>query len=170
MSQTAPKAHVRLAETRDLDAVVLMTESRRIQYQEYQPVFWRKAKDSTEQAYEFLEKLLTWDKAVFLVSEQAGKVNGFLVATEVKAPPVYDPQGATYQVDDFCVISPDLWLVAGRPLLAETRRRVRERGAVQIVVVCGDRDIAKAELLRREKLSIASNWWTQPLCDRPLMM
>ena len=35
--------------------------------------------------------------------------------------------------------------------------------AVQILAVCAERDLAKAEVLRRSDLTVASNWWTKPL-------
>jgi hypothetical protein len=51
----------------------------------------------------------------------------------------------------------------GEALLSHASTLVHEHGAAQIVVVAADRDLAKAEMLRRSGLSIASNWWTRPL-------
>jgi hypothetical protein len=40
---------------------------------------------------------------------------------------------------------------------------LHEHGAVQILAVCAERDLAKAEVLRRSDLTVASSWWTKPL-------
>ena len=154
---------IRPASRPDLPPVTQMTEERRVQYQEYQPVFWRKAADSEALASDFMAEQLSREDLLFLVAEQRERILGFLVATEISAPPVYDPHGPTYHVDDFCVQAPDLWSTVGKALLDHARDMLRERGVAQIVVVCGDLDRPKAEMLRRERLTIASNWWTQPL-------
>ena len=157
MSNNTTQTRIRNVKPEDLDAVILMTENRRLQYQEYQPVFWRKAENSAQKALAFMEQLMSRGDTVFLVSERNGRVNGFLLATEIKAPPVYDPQGATFQIVDFCVLTPDLWEDSGRLLLSEARSILKQKGAAQIVVVCGDRDLPKAAMLRGEDLSIASS-------------
>ena len=77
--------------------------------------------------------------------------------------PVYAPGGDTYLVEDFCVVDLHHWLTTGEALLSHATTLIHEAGAAQIVVVCGDRDLAKAEILRRSDLTIASNWWTKPL-------
>ena len=73
------------------------------------------------------------------------------------------PGGDTWLVDDFCVAEPHQWLTVGEALLSHASTLVHEHGAAQIVVACADRDLAKAEMLRRSGLTIASNWWTKPL-------
>ena len=88
---------------------------------------------------------------------------GFLIARKFPAPPVYAPGGDTYMVDDFCVLEPQHWLTVGEALLSHASTLIHEAGAAQIVVVGADRDLAKAEMLRRSDLTIASNWWTKPL-------
>ena len=55
------------------------------------------------------------------------------------------------------------WLAIGEALLSHVSTLLQEHGAAQIVVACADRDLAKAEVLRRFDLTIASNWWTKPL-------
>ena len=88
MSNNTTQTRIRNVKPEDLDAVILMTENRRLQYQEYQPVFWRKAENSAQKALAFMEQLMSRGDTVFLVSERGGRVNGFLLATEIKAPPV----------------------------------------------------------------------------------
>jgi hypothetical protein len=48
-------------------------------------------------------------------------------------------------------------------LLSHASALIHEHGAAQIVVTCADRDLAKAEMLRRSDLTIAANWWTKRL-------
>ena len=96
------------------------------------------------------------------MSEWGGEPNGFLIAAPVATPPVFDA-GPTAVIDDFCVDDPALWPIAGQSLLRAARAELKERGFQQIVVVSGFQDAAKQAFLEREKLSLASAWWTAPL-------
>jgi GNAT superfamily N-acetyltransferase len=145
----------------DIDAAVIMVERHRRQYQKYQPTFWRKSAKSAETTRTFFAKLLQEPDTFFLV--EGALLLGFLIARKFPTPPVYETGGDTYLVDDFCVDEPHHWLTTGEALLSHVSTLIHEAGASQIVVVCGDRDLAKAEVLRRADLSIASNWWTKPL-------
>lgn len=95
------KPTIRKATQDDVVAMVELAEQRRVQYQNYQPRFWRKAVDSREKHAPFLSKLVQDERVVALVSELEGSVNGFLIATLVPAPPVYDTGGMTCSIDDF---------------------------------------------------------------------
>ena len=64
-------------------------------------------------------------------------------------------------IDDYAVVG-DSWDTTGRALLEAATDHVRERGAVQVVVVCGHRDEAKRTALQRAGLSLASEWYTGP--------
>ena len=143
--------------------VVEMLEATRLRYQEYQPVFWRKAPDSANSTKEFFLSAVDETGTLFLIAADKGELLGFLIAREIPTPPVYAPGGRTYLIDDFCVASSDHWISVGTLLLVDACSQLKEAEASQIVVVCGDRDIPKAELLRRQGLTIASNWWTSPL-------
>lgn len=154
---------VREAIRSDIDAAVAMVERHRRQYQKYQPTFWRKADKSEEATRAFFAKLLQEQDTFFLVAVEGAKLLGFLIARKFPAPPVYAPGGDTYLIDDFCVDEPNHWLTTGEALLSHASTLIHEAGAVQIVVVCGDRDLAKTEMLRRADLGIASSWWTKPL-------
>lgn len=81
----------------------------------------------------------------------------------VAAPPVYDPGGPTCLIDDFAVAVPEQWPTVGVDLLGALRRTARERGAAQVVVVCGHLDGPKRTALEHSGLSIASEWWVAPL-------
>jgi hypothetical protein len=154
---------IRKSSASDLDAVVVMVERHRRQQQKYQPTFWRKAANSAETTRSFFAKLLSEAEALFLVAIEGHQLQGFLIARKFSAPPVYAPGGDTYLVDDFCVLEPHHWLTVGEALLSHASTLIHEAGAAQIVVVGADRDLAKAEMLRRSDLTIASNWWTKPL-------
>lgn len=154
---------IRRATASDLDAVVAIREGQHRQYQKYQPTFWHKAADSAATTKAFFTKLLAEPQTYFLVSVEGGRVLGFLIARKFAAPPVYAPGGDTYLIDDFAVLEARHWLGIGEALLSHVSTLLHEHGAAQIVVACADRDLAKAEVLRRSDLSIASDWWTKPL-------
>jgi len=154
---------IRKATASDIEAVIGLVERNRRQYQKYQPTFWRKAANSAEVTRTFFTRLLAEQGTYFLVATEGVQLLGFLIARKFPTPPVYAPGGDTYLVDDFCVAEPQYWLATGEALLSHVSTLIHEGGAAQIVVVCADRDLAKAEMLRRSDLSIASNWWTKPL-------
>jgi len=154
---------IRRATASDLAAVVAIIESQRKQYQKFQPAFWHKAADSAATTQAFFAKLLGEPDTYFLVSTEGREILGFLIARKVPAPPVYAPGGDTWLIDDFAVAEPRHWLGIGEALLSHVSTLLHEHGGAQIVAVCADRDLAKAEVLRRSDLTIASSWWTKPL-------
>ena len=154
---------IRRATASDIDAVVAIIESQRRQYQKFQPTFWHKAPDSAATSKGFFSRLLIDDQTYFLVSTESRQILGFLIARKFPAPPVYVPGGDTWLIDDFSVSEPRHWLTIGEALLSHVSTLLHEHGAAQIVATCAERDLAKAEVLRRSDLTIASNWWTKPL-------
>jgi hypothetical protein len=93
-----------------------------------------------------------------LVSEDSGRLTGFIVMTFPPAPPVYDPGGLTGQVDDFAVV-PGSWPTTGARLLQAALDVAAERGAVQAVVVAAHLDEPKRSMLRAAGLQLTSEWW-----------
>jgi GNAT superfamily N-acetyltransferase len=154
---------VRKAETADIKAAVELVERSRRQFQKYQPTFWRKAANAAAATEAHFTRLLAAPDTFFLVALEGSRMEGFLIAAKFPAPPVFDPGGDTWLIDDFCVAEPHLWLSVGEALLSHVTTLIHEHGGVQIVVVSADRDLAKTEMLRRSDLTIASNWWTKPL-------
>lgn len=154
---------VRKAESADIKAAVELVERSRRQFQKYQPAFWRKAANSAAATETFFTRRLTEPDTFFLVAVEGSRLEGFLIAAKFPVPPVFDPGGETYLIDDFCVLEPHLWLTVGEALLSHASTLIHEHGGAQIVVVSADRDLAKTEMLRRSDLSIASNWWTKSL-------
>src|SRR5579862_4336076 len=103
---------IRPARAADVPAMVALSEQKRLQYQEYQPTFWRVAADAREKQTSFFERLVGSEHAIILVHEREGAVDGFVIATLVDAPPVYDPGGRTCMIDDFVVASEE-WTTTG---------------------------------------------------------
>ncbi|HYF94380.1 MAG TPA: hypothetical protein VD969_19340 [Symbiobacteriaceae bacterium] len=152
---------IRQALLEDVPAIVDLSEKKRVQYQQYQPLFWRKAEDSRGRHAVFLPHVLSRDNVIAFVHEAGGVVNGFVIGSLVPSPPVYSA-GLTCSIDDFCVVEHD-WLVIGRLLLDAAVQAARDRGASQCVVVCGNMDQPKREMLAKLGYTIASEWWTKPI-------
>jgi hypothetical protein len=156
---------IRPAAAADVAAMTGLAAARREQYARYQPIYWRPAAGAAEKQGPYLAGLVASDKVITLVSEDAGRVTGFLVATLTGAPPVYDPGGLTCQIDDFVVTPAANWPAAGAELLRGALAEAGRRGAIQAVVVTGHLDEPKRQALRACGLEIASEWWVTP---RPL--
>lgn len=153
--------HMRHALPEDIPAIVSLSEQKRIQYESYQPLFWRKAEDSRDRQAAFLQHQLTRDNIIALVHERDGEIDGFAIATLVPSPPVY-AAGLTCAIDDFCVVARD-WLGIGKSLLEAAMEAANQRGASQSVVVCGHLDESKRHMLSTLGFTIASEWWTRPI-------
>ena len=154
---------IRKATQDDIPVMVEMAQQRRIRHQNYQPRFWRNAVDSCEKHAPFLSKLVQHERAISLVSESTNTVNGFVIATLVPAPPVYDVGGLTCSIDDFCVVDGLEWEHISKALLEEAMKQAKTRGAVQAVVVCAHLDEAKRKMLANEEFTIASEWYVRDI-------
>ena len=154
---------IRKATQDDVPALVELSQQRRIQHQNYQPRFWRNAVDSREKHAPFLSKLVQHERAISLVSESTNTVNGFIIATLVPAPPVYDVGGLTCNIDDFHVVDGLDWEHVGKALLEEAMKQAKTQGAVQTVVVCAHLDEAKRTFLANEGFTIASEWYVRDI-------
>jgi GNAT superfamily N-acetyltransferase len=153
---------VRRAVAADAAPMAALAGIRREQYARYQPIFWRPAAGAVDKHRPYLASLIENDKVITLVSEESGRLTGFLIATLTGAPPVYDPGGATCQIDDFMVVPASRWLTTGARLLRAGLAEASRLGAVQAVVVTGHLDLPKRELLRACGLEPASEWWVTP--------
>lgn len=152
---------IRRAEAADVPSMVELSEKKRIQYQSYQPVFWSKAADSRQKQTGFFENVMKRENVIALVHDHGGNIDGFVIATLVPSPPVY-AAGLTCAIDDYCVADGD-WQGTGRELLDAVTAQAKERGAAQVVVVCGHLDEPKRQLLSLLGHTIASEWWVKPL-------
>lgn len=155
---------VRRAMDNDVPAMVALSEQMRLAYASHQPVFWRKADDSAERQTTYFNDLLARPDIVPLVLERDGMLQGFILARLQPAPPVYDPGGLTCMVDDFAVKWDEEWECVGSHLLHELEFEATERGASQVVIVCGHHDHPKRSFLARHGLTLASEWYVRPLC------
>ena len=130
-------------------------------------MFWRKAEGASEKQVSFFKAQLEEEDIIVLVSEEAGQeeagqIEGFIIATIQSAPPVYDPGGLVCGVDDFVVSAPEQWPTVGVALLAEVKSQAKARGAVLSIVVCGHLDEPKRTVLRASGFSITSEWYVNP--------
>lgn len=141
--------------------MAMLAEARRVRYEAFEPLFWKKAQGSLDMGRLFFTHLLGQPDTLALLAEREGRTVGFLIATAARVPPVVAP-GATAMIDDFCVAKPDLWGDVGPALLEAARTVLREDGFAQIVVVCGFKDEEKTAFLKTQNLSLASTWWTAP--------
>jgi hypothetical protein len=154
---------IRRAIESDLDSIAALAELKRIQYEAYQPVFHRRAANALNDHRVFLKSLLTRDNTLLLVAEQDGKVVGFVFASVVEAPRVYDPQGKICFIDDFMVEDPKLWTTVGRELAEAAFQGSRPMGAVLANIVCGPQDLDKRALLTALGFDVASEWHVKPI-------
>lgn len=154
---------IRKAQQNDVARLVDLSEQKRTQYEHYQPTFWHKAEDSREKQRLFFEHLLSRENVILLVHEREDIIDGFIIATFVTAPPVYNPGGFVCSIDDFCVVSSSEWQGIGRSLLDEMMHEAKERGATLAVVVCGHLDKPKREMLRALGFSIATEWYVRDM-------
>jgi hypothetical protein len=155
---------IREAGLGDIGEIAALAHARRLDAESAQTRFWKRAADAHEVHTSFLASQVLDDGVLTLVAADPREgMLGYLFATLTTAPPVYDPGGLTGSVDDFAVVRPGLWLSTGTELLREAKALLVARNATQIVVVTGRHDQAKREALAAVGLTIASEWWVQPL-------
>lgn len=154
---------IRFASLSDVPDMVELSEQKRVQYQQYQPTFWRKAATSREVQTLFFERIVQDTTITTLVHVHDGNINGFVIARVVPVPPVYDPGGLCGNIDDFCVASGEDWQTVGKKLLDAAVLELKQKGAVFVVVVCGHADEQKRAMLFHEGLTIASEWYVKDI-------
>ena len=153
---------IRRAVEDDIPGMVDLMDARRRLYETYQPTFWRPSPDANSRQTKYFAMLVSKKDAIVLICEDAGAFCGFIIASLIEAPPVYDPGGKTCVIDDFAVTRNN-WDRVGRALLREAQSIPREAGAVQAVVVCANLDESKRSFLVSEGLSIASEWFVKDI-------
>jgi hypothetical protein len=155
--------HIRHAVAADIPRMVALAEPKRVEYEGYSPVFWRKAPDSSPKQERYLQSLLTDTDVISLVAQTGDSLTGFIIGALTTAPPVYNPGGPICIIDDFVVATSEDWHAVGGALLAAMAREAQARGAVLMVVVCAQRDQAKRTLLQEAACVVASEWYVRPL-------
>lgn len=156
---------LRVATQDDVDVIADLIQEKRLQYEHYQPIFWRVAPSARDNHRGFLAKVLANERTIAWIWEETpGTVEGFIIANIIAAPPVYEPGGPTCMVDDYWVRGGERWETIGQAVLDAVCVRARsEFGAAQVLVVCGHQDTAKRTMLRDQGLEIASEWYVKGL-------
>ncbi|MGI8687476.1 MAG: GNAT family N-acetyltransferase [Thermomicrobiales bacterium] len=150
---------IRPASMADVPRMVELSEQKRSEYEQHQPVFWRKAADAAEKQTAYISRLVARDDILAFVYETDTTIDGFIIGVLMSAPPVFDPGGLTCLVDDFVVLHAPDWQTIGVTLLHAAADAAKERGAVQVVAVCGRHDEPKRAMLAAHGCSVASEWW-----------
>jgi adenine phosphoribosyltransferase len=156
---------VRPATMKDLPSMLQLANTKRLQYEEYQPVFHRRSDESVARAAQepYFRGLIEREDVLVLVAEERESIVGFGTAEIHLAPAVYDPGGPAATVDDFCVAAPQLWDTVGRELLDAFRAELRQRNVAVIIVVCAPDDVPKRHSIVGAGLCAASEWFVQAL-------
>jgi broad specificity phosphatase PhoE len=146
---------IRHATKQDIAWMIALSHAKRIEYEKHQKQFWKMTKNSDEIQEKWFEEEITKENVIALCAKDQ---SGFVIGKLISPPEVYDA-GLTLMIDDFCVKSPDLWMSVGMELLNELKAAAKTKGAQQVLVVCGDFDSAKYQLLEKLNLSAASKWY-----------
>jgi hypothetical protein len=149
---------IRPATHEDVERLLDLAARKRTQYESYVPRFHRPAPDARTRQQPYFHHLIDSSEVIVLVHEAAGTVDAFITGQLFPPPPVYDPGGPGCLVDDFCVEDAELWPTVGRALLEELRLQAKDLGAVQVIVVCGPRDLPKRDMLGSAGLAVVSEW------------
>jgi hypothetical protein len=147
---------IRRATDADLEAMLDLSEARRSRYAAYHPRFHKPAPHARDAQRPFFSKLISAENFLVLVHQTDRRIDGFLTGQLVPPPPVYDPGGLTCVVDDFALERQNDWPTVGYELLAELRKRARDRGAAQIVVVSAPEDEEKGRMLDEAGMTVVS--------------
>ncbi len=158
--EKTPELHISIhqAKAADIENMVILSYAKRRDYEKAQPQFWRYAEGAEVSQTEWFQELLNKDDHIFLVAKSQSQVIGFIIGRIVIPPEVYNP-GLTLMVDDFCVSHSSQWSTVGSKLLTELKRRAQEKGAQQVLVVCGAHDQPKRHFLQGLSLTAASEWY-----------
>lgn len=150
---------IRKSGLNDLDWIVKLSNQKRLNYEKFQPIFWKMAQNSDHIQKKYLEEELQKEEVLAFCFDDK---SAFIVGKIINPPEVYD-SGLTLMIDDFCVSSPSLWKNQGKKLLQEIILQAKSFQVKQILVVCGNHDKEKSEILKELNLQIASNWFTTPI-------
>lgn len=154
---------IRQATAADVPRILALLQQRRETYQRYSPIFWNIAERAVEKHDAFIRRLVHDEDVLTIVHEDHGRVDGVLLATTMDAPPVYDPGGKVCMIDDYVVESPELWRQVGTRLLEHCRDWARAQGCVLQIIVCAQKDVPKAAMLKGMGAEVASEWYVRDI-------
>jgi hypothetical protein len=154
---------IRAALPEDIEAIANLAEQKRIQYEAYQPVFHRRAEAALAMHREYLKSLIHKENVLLWVALEADTVEGFIFASVVASPVVYNPGGKVCFVDDFVISKAGLWPTMGKALLEAVTTELQKSGVVLGNVVCGPKDTPKRLMLGSMGYSVATEWFVKAL-------
>jgi len=143
----------------DVDAIVRLIEDRRVQLEKWEPNFWRKSAGSAEMSRSFLSQQVDVSETSLLVAISQEKVNACLLFKPTFVPPVYNPGGTTWMVDDFVVRDGD-WDIAGEALLEALKSLTIVPHGGQLIFPVPYQDADASVFLEKHELSPTTVWWT----------
>lgn len=142
----------------DVASMVQLSHQKRENYQKAQPTFWKMTDNSDAAQTEWFLSEIKKDDVIALCYENN---LGFIIGKLITPPEVYCA-GLTLMIDDFCV-SNNQWQIIGKELLQECIKQAKIKNAQQILVVCGNHDVAKQKLLDEFGLGVVSNWYVKEI-------
>lgn len=134
---------IRPATISDAEALADLAHEHRIRRQGWDPEFWSMSPAARQIHPMLLRVSIAATEGLCLVSENAGRLDGYLIAS--LAPDPRGPRGMLWVVDDLAVESSRGWHSIAPTLLAAAASRRRESDASAMVIGCphGDRDRAR---------------------------
>ena len=150
-----------LANLDDIDDMSRLSKAKRLAYEKAQPKFWSYAGEKGDEIQKawFKELLDNPEYLLFIAKDSNQQCMGFVIGKLMQSPQVYNPGGLTLLIDDFCVATEALWPSVGLQLLKQIKKYSQEKGAIQVIVVCGHHDKLKAKFLNENNLNIVSDWY-----------
>lgn len=155
-NSAARRTDVREASPPDIDTMVELGDQRRERYQHHAIRPWSPVTDARERHRTYLEGTVDDPSSAALVAVRDGKLRGYLCCTLATSPGLYDPGGPVGRVEDFAVSEAREWTLAAQALFTAARRRLRESGAVSVLVTTDGCDSAERAFLWRIGMSLES--------------
>lgn len=151
---------IREATKDDLDIIVTITQERRTKLAKAQPIFWNPSQQAAALTPVFFQFLIDTEEVLTIVhtNDETGMVNGFLFATEEPVPPVYDPGGKAFKIDDFALLNDTLWETAGQSLLAHAESWAKEQGGAVLILVAPTCEPIRHDQAQSVGYSVVTNW------------
>jgi len=156
---------IRAATKDDLDIIVAISQERRSKLAKAQPIFWKPSKEASTLTPLFFEFLINTEEVLTIVHTHpdTGMVNGFLFAKEEPVPPIYDPGGKAYVIDDFALLNDTLWETAGQALLAEAESWCKAQGGAMMILVTPTCEPIRHDQAQSIGYSTVTQWMRKPI-------
>lgn len=155
---------VRVGRPDDADIAADFAAEKRAEYEEYSPVFWRRAADGREKHQPFLRQCIGSNDYAAFTAERGNAIGGVILGNRRGAPPPFHTDSEpTWFVDDFYVARPELWETVGKALLDRLTEEASSNGAERLVAVGAHRDTPKRSFLLDAGWAVAAAWWVHPV-------